>query len=148
VSRRSRIAAVLAAVAVFVLVSVLLARLLGAATAARNQVTKVIKLQVAGDAIGVVDRIEGCAAEPPCAARTAALVRRLRTPGRVQIVRIDNVAGFALGSRTDTARVVWRAGRRLPTVQCVRVRREGSPFTGYEIKVLSVSPPIGREDSC
>ena len=147
-SRRSRIAAVTAAVLAFALVSVLLARLLGASTSARNAVTEVIKRQVRGDVVGVVDRIERCGAEPPCAARIAAQVRRLRTPGRVRIVRVDHVAGFSLGSRTDTARVVWKAGARLPTVQCLRVRREGNPVAGYDIQVLSLSAPIEREGSC
>jgi hypothetical protein len=147
-SRASRIALVALAVVAFAAISVFVARLLGAATSARNAVTDVIRLQVRGDAVGVVDRIERCGAEPPCAARVAAQVRRLHTPGRVQIVRVDNVAGFSLGSRTDTARVVWRAGRRLPTVQCVRVRRDGNPIAGYDIQVLRLSAPIEREESC
>src|SRR4051812_44245197 len=95
-SRLSRIALLALAVVAFAAISVFVARLLGAATSARDAATGVIKLQVRGDAVGVVDRIERCGAEPPCAARVATLVRRLRTPGHVQVVRVDNVAGFSL----------------------------------------------------
>jgi hypothetical protein len=148
VSRVSRIALITLAVLLFGVVSVFVGRLLGASTAARDDVTEVIKLQARGDAAGVARRIEGCRAEPACTARIAAQVRRLRARGRVRIVRIDDVAKLSLASRTDTARVVWKAGARLPTVQCVRVRRAGNPFRGYDIHVLSLGPPIGREASC
>jgi hypothetical protein len=148
VSRLARIALVTLAVVAFGVISVLLARLLGASTAARNDVTELIKLQAHGDAAGVARRIDGCRADPDCTGRIAAQVTRLRTTGRVRIVRIDDVANLSLGSRTDTARVVWKAGTRLPTVQCVRVRRDGNPVSGYDIDVLSLSAPIGRESSC
>jgi hypothetical protein len=148
VSRPARIALVTLAVVVFGVISVLVARLLGASTAARNDVTELIKLQAHGDAAGVVRRIDGCRADPACVGRITAQVARLRTTGRVRIVRVDDVANLSLGSRTDTARVVWKAGTRLPTVQCVRVRRAGNPVAGYDIDVLSLTPPIGREASC
>jgi hypothetical protein len=148
VSRLARIALIVVAVAVFGVISVLVGRLLGASTAARDDVTEVIKLQAHGDAVGVVRRIDGCRADPACADRITAQVLRLRTTGRVRIVRIDDVANLSLGSHTDTARVVWKAGARLPTVQCVRVRRAGNPVAGYDIDVLSLSAPIGREASC
>jgi hypothetical protein len=147
-SRPARIALITLAVVAFGVISVLVGRLLGASTAARDDVTEIIKLQARGDGIGVVKRIDGCSVDPACPARIAAQVRRLRTRGRVRIVRIDDVANLALGSRTDTARVVWKAGNRLPTVQCVRVRRAGNPIKGYDIDVLSLGPPIGREASC
>ena len=147
-SRPARIALVMLAVVVFGAISVLVARLLGASTAARDDVTELIKLQAQGDAAGVVRRIDGCRADRDCNARITAQVTRLRTTGRVQIVRVDDVANLSLGSHTDTARVVWKAGARLPTVQCVRVRRAGNPVAGYDVDVLSLSAPIGREASC
>ena len=147
-SRPARIALVTLAVVAFGGISVLVARLLGASTTARDDVIELIKLQAHGDAAGVARRIDGCRADPDCAARISAQVARLRTAGRVRIVRVDDVANLSLGSHTDTARVVWKAGARLPTVQCVRVRRDGNPVSGYDIDVLSLSPPIGRETSC
>jgi translation initiation factor IF-1 len=95
-----------------------------------------------------VRRIEGCRDNRACVARISAQVRRLRTPGRVRIVRVDDVATLAVGSHTDKARIVWKAGARLPTVQCVQVRRTGNPLAGYDIHILSLSPPIAREASC
>jgi hypothetical protein len=148
VSRPARIALLTLAVVVFGATSVLVARLLGASTAARDDVTELIKLQAHGDAAGVVRRIDGCRADPDCTARLTAQVTRLRTNGRVRIVRVDDVANLSLGSHTDTARVVWKAGARLPTVQCVRVRRAGNPLAGYDVDVLSLSPPIEREANC
>jgi hypothetical protein len=32
-------------------------------------------------------------------------------------------------------------------VQCVRVRRDG-PLTGADVELLSISDPIGNDDSC
>jgi hypothetical protein len=148
VSRPTRIALIVLAVVLFVAITIVVGRFLGAATSARNEATEVIKKQAKGDAAGVVDRIQGCRANPACAARITAQVRRLRTPGRVVIVRVEDVAGLSLGSRTDTARIVWKAGTRLPTVQCVRVHRSGNPISGYDVQVLSLSAPIGREASC
>jgi hypothetical protein len=148
VSRPARIALVTLAVVAFGAISVLVARLLGASTAARDDVTELIKLQAHGDAAGVVRRIDGCQADATCTDQITAQVSRLRTVGRVRIVRVDDVANLSLGSRTDTARVVWKAGKRLPTVQCVRVRRSGNPISGYDIDILALSPAIGREASC
>ena len=147
-SRPARIGLVALGVLVFLALSAMLARWLGAATAERNEATEVIKLQARGDARGVVQKIEGCRLDPACVARITRQVQRLRTPGRVRIVRVEDVAGLALGSRTDTARIVWKAGTRLPTVQCVRVRRSGNPISGYQVDVLALGAPIGREASC
>ena len=147
-SRPARIALVTLAVVAFGGVSVLVGRLLGASTTARDDVIELIKLQAHGDAAGVARRIDGCRADPDCTERISAQVARLRTAGRVRIVRVDDVANLSLGSHTDTARVVWKAGARLPTVQCVRVRRAGNPVAGYDVDVLSLSAPIGRETSC
>jgi hypothetical protein len=71
-----------------------------------------------------------------------------RAGGEVKVLRIDGVSGFAVTGRTETARVAWKRGDRLPVVQCVRVRRRGDPLSGYEAKVLNVSRPIDREGEC
>jgi hypothetical protein len=148
VSRPARIGLIVLGVVLFLAVSAVIARFLGAATAERDRATGILRLQARGDVEGVVNDIEGCRADPSCVSRIVAQVKRLRTPGRFEIVRVENVAGLAIGSRTDTARVVWRAGSRLPTVQCVRVRRSGNPISGYDVDVLALGAPIGRESSC
>jgi hypothetical protein len=43
---------------------------------------------------------------------------------------------------------VWKAGDRLPVVQCVRVRREGDPLSGYDVRILALGAPIAREGDC
>jgi hypothetical protein len=75
-------------------------------------------------------------------------VERQAGPGRFRVLRVDGVGGFAVTGRTETARIAWKAGARLPRVQCVRVRRTGDPFSGYDTRVLSVSRPIAREADC
>lgn len=147
-SRPLRISLIALAALVFAAVAILVARVLGASTTARNDVIELVKLQSKGAERDTVARIEGCAEDPACSARIRAQVRRLGNPAKVRILRIDDVANLSIGSRTDTARVVWKAGERLPVVQCVEVRRAGNPFTGYDIRILSLSPPIGREEDC
>ena len=68
--------------------------------------------------------------------------------GSVRILRVDAPSRVALGGRDSTARVVWRRGRRLPVVQCVRVRRSGNLLSGYDVRVLELDPPIDRESGC
>lgn len=75
-------------------------------------------------------------------------VKRQGGPGKVRILRVDGLSTFAIGGRTEDVRVAWKAGDRLPVVQCVRVRRSGDPVSGYDVRVLRVSPPIGREADC
>jgi hypothetical protein len=48
---------------------------------------------------------------------------------------------------TGTGRVAWRAGKSLPVVQCVQVRRDG-PLTGGGVELLAMSKPIAGEASC
>ena len=71
-----------------------------------------------------------------------------RAGGDVRILRVDGVGGFAPGGRTETGRIAWKQGDGLPVVQCVTVRRAGDPISGYDVAVLRVSAPIGREADC
>ncbi len=73
---------------------------------------------------------------------------RVRGAGKVRIVRYDGLGGFSLGARSGVARVVWKTAATLPTVQCVRLRRSGDLISGYHVRVLGLSAPIPREDSC
>ena len=149
VSRPLRIALIASAVALFVVASFLVARVLGAANAERNAAVELIKAENAGDREGVVDRIRGCRADAACVARIRALVPRLRSRQRARVLRVDGPGNrLALGERAGTTRIVWKAGTRLPTVQCLRLRRRGDVLGGFHIDVVSVSGPIGREASC
>jgi hypothetical protein len=66
----------------------------------------------------------------------------------VQVVRLDQPSRYALRSRTATLRVVWRVGEGLPVVQCAKIRRGGSLVGGFDVSVLNLGDPIGREASC
>jgi hypothetical protein len=77
-----------------------------------------------------------------------AIEKQVGGGSRVEVVRLDAPTRFALTSRTGVARIVWKTQSRLPTVQCVRIRRSGDPLSGFDVSVLAVSRPIGREQSC
>jgi hypothetical protein len=132
---------------VFLGVSFLLARGLTAAGSERSKVLDVVEAQARGDAGAVLADLPACRAEPACAQVTRDRVAQLERPGDVEILNYQPSVQIALTRQTGTGRVAWRAGRSLPVVQCVRVRRDG-PLTGGDVELLSISAPIGVEESC
>ncbi len=146
-SRAARITLVAVGVFVFLGISLLLARGLTGAGQERTQVLDVLRAQARGDARAVLARLPACAREPACATVTRTRVQRLARPGAVQILNYEPAARVALTRQVGTGRVAWRAGAALPTVQCVRVRRDG-PLTGGDVELLSLSNPIGLEAGC
>ena len=146
-SRRSvLLIAVLGGIA-FLVVSFLLARVISAANDERAAAVALVKDQGEGDAQGMVARIDGCDRSPACKAHVADLVRRLSGPGRVHVLNVK-APGFSFAGRTGTTRIAWRTGDNDPFVQCIRARRTGDPIAGYQVRILSVSDPIGDESSC
>ena len=127
--------------------SALLARALTGAGDERARVLDVVRAQAAGDAAGVLAELPGCRANPACAEVTRTRVAELERDGRVEILTYTPSVQVALTRRTGVGRVAWRAGDSQPVVQCVRVRRDG-PLTGADVELLSISAPIGNEDSC
>jgi hypothetical protein len=127
--------------------SALLARALTGAGDERSRVLELVRAQAAGDAAGVLAELPGCRAEPACAEVTRARVAELERPGQVEILTYTPSVRVALTRRTGVGRVAWRAGDSPPVVQCVRVRRDG-PLTGADVELLSISAPIGNDDSC
>jgi hypothetical protein len=126
---------------------VLLARGLSGTGIERARILSVLQAESRGDAAAVLARLPACRAEPACAAVTRTRTRALARPGRVEILAYEPSTRLALSTRTGTARVAWRAGTALPTVQCVRARREG-PLSGGRVELLAISAPIGREAAC
>jgi len=147
VSRRSIVLLVVLGGLAFLVVSFLLARLIGAANDERAVAVALVKAQGKGDTPDMVARIDGCDQSAACQAHVADLVRRLSAPGRVNVLNVK-APGFSLGGHTATTRVAWRTGDRDPIVQCIRARRTGNPLAGYTVRILSVSDPIGDESSC
>jgi hypothetical protein len=110
--------AVLCALA-FVAVSALLARMLTVGNAERRAVVAVVRAQ-------------------PDARRSSDF----------RVLRFDGPGGLPLNGREGTARIAWKAGRALPVVQCVKLRTDGNPVTGYSVRVLALGAPIGRLAGC
>ncbi len=130
-----------AAIVAFLVVSALLARWLQADGAERAKVVRLLEAQARGDADGMAGELEACGA--PC----RALARRLRRPGEVEIVRYDSGTARTIGAAAGPTRVVWRTPRTLTVVQCVAVRRSGSPLD-RRVTLLRLSGPIPRTGSC
>jgi hypothetical protein len=146
--RPIRILLVALGVLVFLAISAGLARVLSANGAERTAIERVLAAEARGDAAGVIARIDGCAASAACRASARANAARLRSPGKVVLVRLDPSTSFSLGGSDGVARVVWKTPSRLTTVQCVRVHRGGDVVNGLSIELRSLSRPIARESSC
>lgn len=139
---------VLAAVLAFVAVSVILGRWLSAEGAERAAVEELLAAQAHGNPTAMLDLLGGCGERPRCRTTVERAARGLRSPGRPQIVFYESTTTHALGAATGPTRVVWRARGRLPTVQCITVRRKRTFITGPVVTLTSVSLPIRRDGSC
>lgn len=128
--------------------TLLVTQLLSAQSKERSVVVDLLRAEARGDAPALVAGIDGCRARPGCVAAARRHASRLRRAGKVEVVRFDQPSRYALSSRTATMRVVWRAGNELPVVQCARVRRQGSIVGGFDVTVLTLGDPIGRESVC
>lgn len=148
--RPRRLAAVVVGVLVFVLVSVALARWLGAESTEREAIFDVVAAQASGDAERVLDELDpSCRRDAACAARVRATTRRVSRPGDVKLLNLRSDTAYALGDAEGTTRVAWTVlDSRTTIVQCFRVRREGNALSGHSVDVLAVSLPIGNEASC
>jgi hypothetical protein len=135
------------AVFVFLAISAMVARALGATGTERAKVLEIAEAQAKGDASAVLNATPACKAQPACVAATESFVAKLKKPGEVEILQYRPSVNLPLTTQTGTGRVAWRAGTNLPVVQCVRVRREG-PVSGAGVEVLSISAPIGLEAAC
>jgi hypothetical protein len=143
-----RVLIIVAAVVVFVAISVVLARWLSAENDERNKVTDLLAAQARGDADAMLDQIDGCIRRPGCVAAVRANAQRLKDPGDVNIVAYESDTSRALGGATGPTRVVWKTPSRLPTVQCVEIRRTGNILSGPSVTVTGLSEPIERESPC
>ena len=142
------IVAGLVGLALFLLVSAILARVFSLDGAEGAAITMLVKDEAAGNEPGAVSRIRGCAAQPSCRARVGANVAALARPGQVSIIQIQPSAGFSLSSTVGTARVAWKVGSSLPIVQCVRVRRAGDAISGFRVQLLAVTPRLKTDADC
>jgi hypothetical protein len=137
-----------AGVVVFLVVSALLARVFSVGGAEQSAITSVLQAEARGDAAAIVSRIRDCRRSAACQARARTDAAALRRAGSVSVIKLDQSAGFSLGSTLGTARVAWRVGNGLPIVQCVRVRRAGNVVSGLRVELLEISRRIPSDNAC
>jgi hypothetical protein len=125
-----------------------LARVLSVNGAEQSAILDLLRAQARGDSGAMIEQIEGCAERPSCVADARATATRLRSPGKVVLVRLDASTSFSLGGRDGVARVVWKTPARTTVVQCVDVRRGGDVLSGLTVDLRALSRPIGREAAC
>ena len=146
--RRSYIVAIAFAVIVFLVVSVLLARIFSANSAEQAAITSLVKDEARGDTGAVIGDIAGCRTSPACRARAVYNATALKHPGAVSIITLQPSTSFSIAGTLGTARVAWNVGGSLPIVQCVRVRRTGNAISGLKVDLLEVSRRIKSDTAC
>jgi hypothetical protein len=136
------------AVVLFLLAALFLARFLTQENRERERMDELLVHEARGDASGVLAMLDAC--DAGCRAKVRAFVPRVSGPGEVKIVRLDSGTSYSLGTAEDWTRVVWVRGvNGRPVVQCVRVRRKGSPLAERTISLLRVTAPLAdNEQSC
>ncbi len=147
--RRSYIVAIVAGVALFLVISALLARVFSANSAEQSAITALVQSEARGDANAIVGEVTGCRADAACRQRAATNAAALQHAGSVSIIQLQPSTSFSLGGTEGTARVAWNVGSYpLPIVQCVRVRRGGNPISGLKVELLVVSRRIASDADC
>jgi hypothetical protein len=143
-----RIVLIVVGVALFVVISGLLAGFLSTEGVERNDEEKLLQAQAAGNFNGMLSHLSGCRANPSCVATTRLNAARLRRSGAVKILSLKSATAYSLTGATGTTRLAWTVIGKLPVVQCVKVRRTGSAIGGMTVRLLSLSAPIGNEADC
>jgi hypothetical protein len=134
--------------ALFLVISGLLARFLSTENTERDDVLAVLQAQAAGNVQDMLDEQAGCLQSPSCITITRANATSLRRQGAVKILTLKSATAYSLTSATGKTRVAWTVLGELPVVQCVQVRRTGSFFEGISVTLLSISAPISSEGDC
>ena len=132
----------------FLAISLGLARVLSANGAEQDAILALLRAQAHGDAAAMVEQIDGCAQWPSCVADARATSTRLRSPGKVVLVRLDASTSFSFGGHDGVARVVWKTPSRTTIVQCVDVHRGGDVLGGLTVELRALSRPIGHQAAC
>jgi hypothetical protein len=146
--RRPRLVLVVPLAVAFLALSFAAARFLTVEGQERDAIAELLRVQARGDAAAVAARLDACPAV--CRTRLTAFVPRLKAAGTVKIARLDSGTSYSLGTDTGWSRVVWLVEPHgVPIVQCVLVRRQGSPLTGRSVSLLRLGAPLAdNEGSC
>jgi hypothetical protein len=148
VSRAGRIGLLAAAVAAFVVLSFVIARVLTIGNAERDAVYRLVRAEAAGDQTAALSRVQGCAGDTACAERVRRTIARVQHPGTAKLLRFDGPGGIALTGRSGPARVAWKVGTALPVVQCLRLHTTGNPLGGYTVRITRVEEPTALDEPC
>jgi hypothetical protein len=148
VRRRRTLIIIVAVVALFLVVSALLARVYSSVSAERSGVTALINAEARGNQARMIAELYGCRSSPGCRARVAQDATSLRYPGNVSILQLTVSTSFPLGGDQGVTRVAWEPQGHLPITQCVRVRHDGNPITGLKVRLLEISPRIKTNADC
>lgn len=145
-SRRLRLLLISAGVILFLVISAMLARFLAVENIERDAILGVLRAEARGDAPAMLARLHDCPAA--CQATVRADAAALRGPGQVTILADQSPTAYALTGASGRTRIAWKLPGRLPTVQCILVRRAGNAVTGISLSLRSISAPIGLQSDC
>jgi hypothetical protein len=136
------------ALLVFLAISLWLARFLSTENSERDALVSLLRAEAAGNAAGMLARLEGCREEPSCVSEVERNARGEHAAGAVQILALSSPTAYSLTSAKGETRVAWRVGSGKPVVQCVVVERTGNGLTGLSIVLRRMSAPIPSESDC
>lgn len=146
--RPTVIVSIIAGLAIFLVLSALLARALSVGGAEEAAITDLVRAEASGRPAAVESLLSGCARQLACRQRAASDAAALRHPGHISIIDFTPSAGFSLGATRGTARVAWLAGDSLPRVQCVRVAHTGDVLSGFTVVLERISRRIASDADC
>ncbi len=134
----------------FLGISGLLARFFSAENVERDDDLALVQAEARGDVADMLAQLGGCRANPACVAsvKVDASDPRVRRAGAVKILQLESKTAYSLFGATGKTRLAWTVIGKLPIVQCVEVRRTGNLFTGIDVQLIGLSPPIGNEGIC
>jgi hypothetical protein len=146
VPRRARLLLISAGVILFLVISAMLARFLAVENIERDSILGLLRAEARGDAPAMLATLRGC--PPACQATVRADAAALRGPGPVTILADQSPTAYALTATTAKTRIAWKLPSRLPTVQCILVRRAGNAVTGISLSLLAIGAPIPLQSDC
>jgi hypothetical protein len=146
--RRRHIVPILLVLAVFLVLSAMLARFLSTENVERDDVLAALEAETSGNERALFSQLSGCRAIPRCVLDVKWNSTNLRRRGSIKIVSLTSATAYSLTGATGHTRVAWVVLGRLPVVQCATVRRTGSFLTGISVSLLVLSKPIPNEGNC
>jgi hypothetical protein len=138
------------AVVLFLAISGLLAGFLSTENVERDDDLALVQAEARGDVASILAQLSGCRASPSCMAdvkQDASNPHVLRA-GAVKILQLESKTAYSLFGATGETRLAWTVIGKPPVVQCVDVRRTGNFFSGIDVRLIGLSPPIGNEGIC